>query len=322
MGVPNAVTAVTFVALGTSLPDTFASKTAAVDDPYADASVGNVTGSNSVNVFLGLGLPWTIGALYWEMGVFGGGPNDEWRRKYPSVHDRYPDGRFAVIAGSLSYSVTVFTVCAVSCLVVLLFRRKLYGGELGGPVVPKYVSAAFLVFLWISYIAVASTKFLAERKGWNIDFTLVLMALVVVALMIPVLFMVAILICGAKSKDTELVESEAAIPHSSCGDGETPVLENSTQDGTVKAEAISGLEEDPERAPANLPEELQSREEPEAEPDTQEGCTKQTPPWSRTFFPGGAKQMALAEGKFQHIAARHCCSMTGCNVLCVNGSFK
>jgi hypothetical protein len=25
-------------------------------DPYADASIGNITGSNSVNVFLGLGL--------------------------------------------------------------------------------------------------------------------------------------------------------------------------------------------------------------------------------------------------------------------------
>merc|ERR1719428_1733705 len=45
MGVPNEVTAITFVALGTSLPDTFASKTAAVQDEYADASIGNVTGS-------------------------------------------------------------------------------------------------------------------------------------------------------------------------------------------------------------------------------------------------------------------------------------
>ena len=52
------VTAITFVALGTSLPDTFASKAAAVNEPTADNSIGNITGSNSVNVFLGLGLPW------------------------------------------------------------------------------------------------------------------------------------------------------------------------------------------------------------------------------------------------------------------------
>lgn len=55
--------AITFVALGTSLPDTFASKTAAVQEKYADNAVGNVTGSNSVNVFLGLGLPWFIAAV-------------------------------------------------------------------------------------------------------------------------------------------------------------------------------------------------------------------------------------------------------------------
>lgn len=34
---------------------------AAIQDKYADASVGNVTGSNAVNVFLGIGVAWTIG---------------------------------------------------------------------------------------------------------------------------------------------------------------------------------------------------------------------------------------------------------------------
>merc|ERR1719375_704137 len=64
-GVPDAVTAISFVALGTSMPDLFASQTAAQQDPTADASIVNVTGSNSVNVFLGLGLPWTMGAVFW-----------------------------------------------------------------------------------------------------------------------------------------------------------------------------------------------------------------------------------------------------------------
>jgi solute carrier family 8 (sodium/calcium exchanger) len=35
---------ITFVALGTSLPDLFASKTAATQEKYADNAVGNVTG--------------------------------------------------------------------------------------------------------------------------------------------------------------------------------------------------------------------------------------------------------------------------------------
>jgi len=49
-----------------SISDTFASKVAAVQDEFADASVGNVTGSNAVNVFLGIGIAWTIAAIYHE----------------------------------------------------------------------------------------------------------------------------------------------------------------------------------------------------------------------------------------------------------------
>lgn len=66
IGLPNSVTAITLVALGTSLPDLFASITAAKQSESADSAVGNVTGSNSVNVFLGLGLPWVIASTYQE----------------------------------------------------------------------------------------------------------------------------------------------------------------------------------------------------------------------------------------------------------------
>jgi solute carrier family 8 (sodium/calcium exchanger) len=83
IGISDGMTAITIVALGTSLPDTFASKQAAVEDPYADASVGNVTGSNSVNVFLGLGLPWTLGAIYWEYVV--GEPTKAWLQRPTSL---------------------------------------------------------------------------------------------------------------------------------------------------------------------------------------------------------------------------------------------
>lgn len=64
MGLKPAVTAITIVAIGTSLPDTFASMTAAQQSEFADSAIGNVTGSNSVNVFLGLGFPWLISAIY------------------------------------------------------------------------------------------------------------------------------------------------------------------------------------------------------------------------------------------------------------------
>jgi len=78
MGLEPSVTAITFVALGTSLPDTFASKAATIGDDTADAAIGNVTGSNSVNVFLGLGMPWLLAAIYWELT----GVNQAWEDAY------------------------------------------------------------------------------------------------------------------------------------------------------------------------------------------------------------------------------------------------
>ena len=69
VGLKPEITAITFVALGTSLPDTFASKAAAINEKYADNAVGNVTGSNSVNVFMGLGIPWLIASIYWAFKV-------------------------------------------------------------------------------------------------------------------------------------------------------------------------------------------------------------------------------------------------------------
>merc|ERR1711884_571929 len=42
--------------------------TAVIGDETADNSVGNVTGSNAVNVFLGIGIAWTMAAIYHETG--------------------------------------------------------------------------------------------------------------------------------------------------------------------------------------------------------------------------------------------------------------
>ena len=113
-----AVTAITFVALGTSLPDTFASMAAAKAEKYADSAVGNVTGSNSVNVFLGLGLPWVIGAMY--------------ESTTPKEVKGYETNTYFVPAGSLGFSVVLFCIVAAICMVILIGRRIKVGGELGG----------------------------------------------------------------------------------------------------------------------------------------------------------------------------------------------
>ncbi|XP_071079803.1 sodium/calcium exchanger 3-like isoform X1 [Haliotis cracherodii] len=135
VGLKDSVTAISFVALGTSVPDTFASKVAAVNDKYADSSVGNVTGSNAVNVFLGIGIAWTIAAVYWAI----------------------KGEKFTVDPGSLAVSVTVFCCLAVVAIAILVVRRQPFvGGELGGPTKYKYPTAIFLVSLWLIYLLISS----------------------------------------------------------------------------------------------------------------------------------------------------------------------
>jgi len=159
LGIAKSITAITFVALGTSLPDTFASRTAAVDEDVADASIGNVTGSNSVNVLLGLGLPWLAAAAYWNF--FAGEREGEWRARYSDEPWYSPDMpvAFAVPAGDLGYSVTVFCLCAIVCLGTLLLRRATLGFELGGasPLWDR-LTALLFVGLWLLYIYMSVLK--------------------------------------------------------------------------------------------------------------------------------------------------------------------
>ncbi|XP_021177024.2 sodium/calcium exchanger 3 isoform X2 [Fundulus heteroclitus] len=145
IGLKDSVTAVVFVALGTSVPDTFASKVAAVQDTYADASIGNVTGSNAVNVFLGIGMAWSVAAIYWHMK---GKP-------------------FVVEAGSLAFSVTLFTIFAFLAISVLLYRRRAHiGGELGGPRGHRLATSAFFFSLWFLYILFSSLEAYCHIEGF------------------------------------------------------------------------------------------------------------------------------------------------------------
>ncbi|KAL8621497.1 Sodium/calcium exchanger 1 [Nucella lapillus] len=135
IGLKDSVTAISFVALGTSVPDTFASKVSAINDKHADSSIGNVTGSNAVNVFLGIGLAWSMAAIYHAS----------------NGHSFY------VNPGNLALSVTVFCVMAVLAVFILIFRRKpSIGGELGGPYWQKVVTSSVLVVFWIIYILLSA----------------------------------------------------------------------------------------------------------------------------------------------------------------------
>ncbi|KAJ6217806.1 hypothetical protein RDWZM_008963 [Blomia tropicalis] len=142
-GIKDSVTAISFVALGTSVPDTFASKVAAQNDKYADSSIGNVTGSNAVNVFLGIGIAWTLAAI---VRAFRG-------------------EQFEIDPGSLSYSVAIFCISAGICCAVLMLRRR-FGGELGGPILGRIITASLFAFLWLIYLVLSSI----EAYGVNLPF--------------------------------------------------------------------------------------------------------------------------------------------------------
>ncbi|NWW45848.1 NAC3 protein, partial [Pedionomus torquatus] len=145
IGLKDSVTAVVFVAFGTSVPDTFASKAAAIQDVYADASISNVTGSNAVNVFLGIGLAWSVAAIYWAS----------------------QGQEFQVSAGTLAFSVTLFTIFAFICISVLLYRRRPHlGGELGGPRGCKVATMLLFVSLWLLYILFATLEAYCYIKGF------------------------------------------------------------------------------------------------------------------------------------------------------------
>ncbi|XP_045502939.1 sodium/calcium exchanger 3 isoform X1 [Colias croceus] len=145
LGIKDSVTAIVFVALGTSIPDTFASKVAAIQDKHADASVGNVTGSNAVNVFLGIGVAWTVAAIV------------HWTK----------NEKFHVEPGNLAFSVTMFcSEAALVVLVLILRRRKSIGGELGGPRCIKIVTSIFFFSLWLVYLTMSTLEAYGVIKGF------------------------------------------------------------------------------------------------------------------------------------------------------------
>lgn len=63
-----------------------------------------------------------------------------------------------VKAGTLVFSVLIFSICAFICLSLLSLRRRAFGGELGGPFGPKILSGVFLFLLWGFFIGLSSWR--------------------------------------------------------------------------------------------------------------------------------------------------------------------
>ena len=128
---------------------------------------------------MGLGIPWIIAAIYHAIYVS--------LSPYflTPIHTCFlsfqnPEKGFQVKAGALSFSVVLYTICAILGIGLIMLRRFLpcFGqAELGGPkgtgIITsliqssnnnlafsgaKYASSFFLIFLWISYVVLSSLQ--------------------------------------------------------------------------------------------------------------------------------------------------------------------
>merc|ERR1719487_455584 len=152
-------------------------------DPYADASIGNVTGSNSINVFMGIVLAWCFAAIIWQASDAPDKDSEFLERlvqqdkgvienvlkvtgldKTTGLPSKTV---FIAPGGTLWFNLMVFSVNAAFALQHLFARRKKWGGELGGPkkgFMGQYFSGAFLIAQWFIYV-IASIIFARTGDG-------------------------------------------------------------------------------------------------------------------------------------------------------------
>ncbi|XP_066906126.1 sodium/calcium exchanger Calx isoform X2 [Halyomorpha halys] len=136
-GMGDTLTALLLVGLGTSLPDLFACLIAMRQSKTADEAIGNINGTCSVNVFVGLGLPWTLAA----------------------VHHLRKGDYFEIPPEGFAGVVVLFSICCLITFILLVVRRncKCCGyAEVGGSKMARYVTATAFILLYAVFITLAT----------------------------------------------------------------------------------------------------------------------------------------------------------------------
>lgn len=137
-GINDYVIAFTALAAGTSWPDLVASKIAAERQTTADSAIANITCSNSVNIYFGIGIPWLIDTTYNYLA--------------------YKQPLYIKNAAGLSFSLLVFFCTSAGCISVLVLRRLTLGAELGGPRIWAWITSAYFILLWLIFVVLSSLK--------------------------------------------------------------------------------------------------------------------------------------------------------------------
>ncbi len=89
-------------------------------------------GSNSVNIFLGLGIPWVIATGYYHA----------------------KNAPYVVAAGALGFSIMLFAIFAVVGIGAMAFCRR-QGGELGGSKLGQILQFIFYISLWLGFLLIS-----------------------------------------------------------------------------------------------------------------------------------------------------------------------
>ncbi|RLM69947.1 magnesium/proton exchanger 1 [Panicum miliaceum] len=137
-GISSYVIAFTALAAGTSWPDLVASKIAAERQVTADSAIANITCSNSVNIYVGIGVPWLIDTVY---------------NFFVYQEPLYIDN-----AAGLSFSLLVFFATSFGCITVLVLRRIVLGAELGGPRLWAWATSVYFMALWVVFVVFSSLR--------------------------------------------------------------------------------------------------------------------------------------------------------------------
>ncbi|KAL1550253.1 magnesium/proton exchanger-like [Salvia divinorum] len=137
-GIHPYIIALTALAAGTSWPDLVASKIAAERQITADSAIANITCSNSVNIYVGIGVPWLINTTY--------------------NYFAYKEPLRIENVGGLSFSLLMFFATSVGCIVVLVFRRLTLGAELGGPRHWAWITSIYFMMLWLIFVTLSSLR--------------------------------------------------------------------------------------------------------------------------------------------------------------------
>ncbi|XAR58427.1 hypothetical protein NMG60_11013812 [Bertholletia excelsa] len=127
-GINPYVIAFTALASGTSWPDLVASKIVAEHQIMADSAIANITCSNSVNIYVGIGVPWLIDTAYNFIAL----------REPLRIQN----------AKGLGFSLIIFFCTFIGCIAVIL----------GGPKPWAWLTSVYLMLLWVIFVVLSSLK--------------------------------------------------------------------------------------------------------------------------------------------------------------------